>query len=84
MRNFSLLTSSLQPRASSPPTGWRATVIGPRAASWLLLGETAGRGKWGGKPGAAPVKLVYVYPLLRSYLSILRGIPRELPEAPTT
>ncbi|MBI2566597.1 MAG: DUF4338 domain-containing protein [Candidatus Schekmanbacteria bacterium] len=54
------------------------------AANWLLLGETAGRGKWGGKPGAVPVKLVYVYPLLRNYLSILRGIPSELPEAPTT
>lgn len=43
-----------------------------RAANWILLGETQGRGKlYPKKKGTLPIKNIYVYPIHKSYRKIL-------------
>ena len=45
-----------------------------RAANWIQVGETAGRGKYDRlHEGKEPVKAVYVYPLRRDFRRILAG-----------
>ncbi len=42
-----------------------------RASNWLHLGETTGRGRFGGKAGSVGVKSVYVYELERNWRELL-------------
>jgi hypothetical protein len=51
---------------------FRATCY--RAANWIKVGTTAGRGRDGGHHGAIlPKKDIYLYPLDKDYRKILRG-----------
>lgn len=42
-----------------------------RAANWIHVGQTTGRGKLGGNQPQLPVKHVFLYPLTRNFRSIL-------------
>jgi hypothetical protein len=44
-----------------------------RAANWILLGDTKGRGKFDGThQNAAPIKSIWVYPLAKNFADCLR------------
>jgi hypothetical protein len=42
-----------------------------RAANWIHVGQTSGRGKLGGNQPLLPIKHVFLYPLNRNFRSIL-------------
>jgi hypothetical protein len=44
-----------------------------RAANWLHVGQTTGRGKLGGHRSRLPIKHVFLYPLSRNFRRILTG-----------
>lgn len=56
---------------------YRATCY--KAANWVLLGQTAGRGRMDRyKQYLSSPKLIYIYPLRRDFRLVLRGgIPNE-------
>lgn len=50
-----------------------------RAANWIHVGSTTGRGRDGGHHNAIlPTKDVYLYPLTSQYKKLLRGMEREV------
>jgi hypothetical protein len=44
-----------------------------KAANWLEVGETCGKGKLGTREGDVPTKSVWLYPLCRDFRSRLTG-----------
>jgi hypothetical protein len=42
-----------------------------RAANWIHVGETTGRGKLGGNQPMLPIKHIFMYPLTRNFRTIL-------------
>jgi len=43
-----------------------------KAANWLYIGDTQGRGKWDQKNDhAVPIKAIYIYPLNKNYSDLL-------------
>jgi hypothetical protein len=57
-----------------------------RAANWIGLGQTKGRGRQGPRPGvlSTPIKEVYVWPLHRRFRQHLTAPDETYPTAPPT
>lgn len=49
-----------------------------RAANWVHIGQTTGRGKWGTHDAPLPIKDIYVLPLAANAKSVLRERPDVL------